>query len=84
MSISTLNDEFSRAKKRHIANTCFLYELNNVREKLEQDKGVKIPMFLMRKEIEREASIRVVENVRDKGYSEVLEYYNKAYESILA
>ena len=78
-----LDKEFEMAKKTHIAETCFLYELINVREELENSKGINIPMFLIKDKIEREAQDRVISNVAGTDYSELMKYYNKAY-SILA
>ena len=37
-----LDKEFEVAKKAHIAQTCYLYELLNVREELEKSKGINI------------------------------------------
>lgn len=84
MEIDELNLEFSKVKKRHIAETCFLYELTNVRKELEDNKGINIPMFLIKDQIASEAQDRVIGNLTNREYSEILEYYNKAYEGILA
>ena len=77
-----LDKEFAMAKKTHIAETCFLYELINVREELENSKGVNIPMFLIKDKIEREAQDRVISNVAGTDYNELMEYYNKAYNNL--
>ena len=75
-----LDKEFEMAKKAHMAETCYLYELINVREELENSSGVNIPMFLIKDKIEREAQDRVLSNVANTDYDGLVAYYNKAYE----
>ena len=75
-----LDKEFEMAKKAHMAETCYLYELINVREELENSSGVNIPMFLIKDKIEREAQDRVLSNVANTDYDGLIAYYNKAYE----
>ena len=77
-----LDKEFEVAKKAHIAQTCYLYELLNVREELEKSKGINIPMFLIKDQIEKEAQDRVISNVTGTDYNELMEYYNKAYNAL--
>ena len=77
-----LDEEFKVAKKAHITETCYLYELLNVREELENSKGIKIPMFLIKDQIEREAQDRVIANLAGANYDSMLEYYNKAYNNL--
>ena len=77
-----LDEEFEMAKKAHIAQTCYLYELLNVREELEKSHGINIPMFLIKDQIEREAQDRVIANVAGTNYTELIEYYNKAYNNL--
>ena len=77
-----LDKEFAMAKKTHIAETCFLYELINIREELEKSKGVNIPMFLIKDQIEREAQDRVISNVTGTDYNELMKYYNKPYKKL--
>lgn len=75
-----LDKEFEMAKKAHMAETCYLYELINVREELEKSKGINIPMFLIKDKIEKEAQDRVLSNVASTDYNGLVAYYNKAYE----
>ena len=77
-----LDKEFEVAKKAHIAQTCYLYELLNVREELEKSKGINIPMFLIKDQIEKEAQDRVISNVTGTDYNELMKYYNKAYNNL--
>ena len=77
-----LDKEFEMAKKTHIAQTCYLYELLNVREELEKSHGINIPMFLIKNQIEREAQDRVMSNIAGADYNSMLEYYNKAYNNL--
>ena len=77
-----LDEEFEMAKKTHIVETCYLYELLNVREELENSKGINIPMFLIKDQIEREAQDRVKSNIAGADYDSMLEYYNKAYNNL--
>ena len=78
-----LDKEFELIKKAHIAKTCFMYELANVREEVENSKGVNIPMFLLNDQMAQEAQNRVIANVASAEYGELMQYYNKAY-NILA